>query len=40
MQDAREQRVRLSGSADVDDAGVPQFVGEDINDQFEHVVVE
>src|SRR6266404_1981641 len=40
VQDAREQRVRLSGTAYVDDAGVAQFVGEDVNDQFEHVVVE
>src|SRR5712672_3039372 len=40
MQDAREQGVRLSRSADVDDAGVLQFVGEDVDDQFEHVVGE
>src|SRR5713226_2039896 len=40
MQDPLEQGVRLSRSADVDDAGVLQFVGEDVNDQFEHVVGE
>jgi len=40
MQDAREQGVRLSRSADVDDPGVLKFVGEDVDDQFEHVVGE
>src|SRR5258708_28282515 len=40
MQDAREQGVRLSRHADVDDAGVLQFVGEDVDDQFEYVVGE
>src|SRR5258707_5684552 len=40
MQDAREQRVRLSGPADVDDTRVPQFVAEDVDDEIQNVIVE
>ena len=40
MQDTREQRVGLTGSADMDDAGVSKFVAEDVDDQLEHVIVE
>src|SRR5882757_1348823 len=40
MQDDREKRVRLSGPADMDDAGVLKFIGQDVYDQCEHVVIE
>jgi hypothetical protein len=32
--------MRLSGAADVDDTGPLKFVGEDIHDQLEDIVVE
>src|SRR5271165_6502887 len=40
MHDTREQNVRLTGAADMDDTGVLQFVGEDIDYQLEDVVIE
>ena len=40
MQYTGEQRMRLSGSADMDDAGPFQFFGEDVDDQFQYVIVE
>jgi hypothetical protein len=40
MQDACEQRVRLSGAADVDDAGALKFLRENIDEEFEHVIIQ
>src|ERR1700722_3593691 len=40
MQDAREQRVSLSGTPDMDDAAALKLVGEHIDDHLEHIVVE
>src|SRR5208282_3197516 len=40
MQDACEQSMRLSRAADVDDSDPLKFVGEDIHDQLEDIVVE
>src|SRR6267142_5726296 len=40
MQDAGEQWARLGGPADVDHTGALKFVGEDVDDQLDHVLVE
>jgi hypothetical protein len=40
MQNAREQRVSLSGAPDMDDAAALKLVGEYIDDHLEHIVVE
>src|ERR1035438_4012375 len=40
MQHDREKRVRLADPADVDDAGVLQLLGENVDDELEYVVIE
>ena len=40
MQDDREKRVRLPDPADVDDAGALQFLGENVDDEHEYVIIE
>src|SRR5208283_6183534 len=40
MQNSGEQRVRLAGTADVDDAGALKLAAEHVDHQLGHVVVE
>ena len=40
MRDNREELVRLTGPADMDDTGTLKFLAEDVDDQLEHVILE
>src|SRR6202000_3397095 len=40
MQNDREQVVRLPRAADVNDSCAPKLLGKDVNDEFEHIIIE